>query len=66
VGPNVVKPSHRPVMLNFFQCLAFGFRYACKHKKDAGSIRHIWMAINSPSQFHLRELVLRMYWDGEN
>jgi hypothetical protein len=31
----------------------------------AGSIRHIWMTINFPSQFHLRELVLRMYWDGE-
>ena len=30
----------------------------------AGSIRHIWMTINSPSPFHLRELVLRMYWDG--
>jgi len=33
--------------------------------KGAGSIRHIWFTINSPSQFHLRELVLRMYWDGE-
>lgn len=31
----------------------------------AGSIRHIWMTINSPSELHLRELVLRMYWDGE-
>ena len=30
----------------------------------AGSIRHIWITINSPSPFHLRELVLRMYWDG--
>lgn len=32
----------------------------------AGSIRHIWFTINSPSPFHLRELVLRMYWDGES
>lgn len=31
----------------------------------AGSIRHIWMTINSPSAYHLREMVLRMYWDGE-
>src|ERR1700680_2490472 len=31
----------------------------------AGSIRHIWFTINSPSPFHLRELVLRMYWDRE-
>jgi hypothetical protein len=30
-----------------------------------GSIRHIWMTISSPSQYHLRELVIRMYWDGE-
>ncbi len=30
-----------------------------------GAIRHIWFTINSPSPFHLRELVLRMYWDGE-
>jgi hypothetical protein len=35
------------------------------HIKGAGSIRHIWFTINSPSPFHLRELVLRMYWDGE-
>jgi DUF2961 family protein len=33
--------------------------------KGTGSIRHIWFTINSPSPFHLRELVLRMYWDGE-
>jgi hypothetical protein len=33
--------------------------------KGAGLIRHIWFTINSPSPFHLRELVLRMYWDGE-
>ena len=32
----------------------------------AGSIRHIWFTINSPSPYHLRELVLRMYWDGES
>lgn len=31
----------------------------------AGSIRHIWFTINAPSPNHLRELVLRMYWDGE-
>lgn len=31
----------------------------------AGEIRHIWVTISSPSPNHLRELVLRMYWDGE-
>jgi len=31
----------------------------------AAEIRHLWITINSPSPNHLRELVLRMYWDGE-
>lgn len=30
-----------------------------------GEIRHMWFTIASPSPNHLRELVLRMYWDGE-
>src|SRR6201999_4438709 len=34
--------------------------------QGAGSIRHIWFTISSRSAFHLRELVLRMYWDGES
>ena len=33
--------------------------------EGSGSIRHLWFTINSPSPFHLRELVLRIYWDGE-
>jgi hypothetical protein len=32
----------------------------------AGAIKHMWFTINSKSPFHLRELVLRMYWDGES
>ena len=31
----------------------------------AGEIRHMWFTIASPSPNHLRELVIRMYWDGE-
>lgn len=31
----------------------------------AGAVRHIWVTINAASPTHLRELVLRMYWDGE-
>jgi hypothetical protein len=30
-----------------------------------GSITHIWITINSPEQYHLKKLVLRMYWDDE-
>ncbi len=30
-----------------------------------GEINHIWFTINSGESFHLKRLVLRMYWDGE-
>jgi hypothetical protein len=33
--------------------------------KGSGAIKHLWFTIASPSPYHLRELVLRMYWDGE-
>jgi hypothetical protein len=28
-------------------------------------ISHIWITIATPSKWHLKEMVLRMYWDGE-
>lgn len=31
----------------------------------AGAITHIWVTIATPDKLHLRNLVLRMYWDGE-
>ncbi len=31
----------------------------------AGAITHIWVTIASRDEFHLRNLVLKMYWDGE-
>jgi hypothetical protein len=30
-----------------------------------GIITHIWMTIASPEKYHLKKLVLRMYWDSE-
>jgi hypothetical protein len=30
-----------------------------------GLISHIWFTINDPESFHLKRIVLRMYWDGE-
>jgi hypothetical protein len=30
-----------------------------------GIITHIWITIASPEKYHLKKLVLRMYWDGE-
>jgi len=43
-----------------------GATVALAEIQGAGEIRHIWITINSPSPYHLRELVLRMYWDGES
>ena len=31
-----------------------------------GIITHVWFTIASPEEFHLKKLVLRMYWDGES
>ncbi len=31
-----------------------------------GEITHVWMTIASPERFHLKKLVLRMYWDDES
>jgi D-arabinan exo alpha-(1,3)/(1,5)-arabinofuranosidase (non-reducing end) len=30
-----------------------------------GLVSHIWMTIASPERYHLKKLVLRMYWDDE-
>ena len=30
-----------------------------------GVISHVWITIASPETYHLKKLVLRMYWDGE-
>jgi hypothetical protein len=33
--------------------------------KGPGVITHIWFTINSPDEMHLKNLVLRAWWDGE-
>jgi len=33
--------------------------------EGAGAITHIWVTIASPDPKHLKNLALRMYWDGE-
>jgi hypothetical protein len=30
-----------------------------------GLVSHIWFTINSPEPYHLKRIVLRIYWDGE-
>jgi len=34
--------------------------------KGAGVVTHIWFTINSPDEHHLKNLVLRAWWDGES
>lgn len=34
--------------------------------KGAGVISHLWFTINSPDRMHLKNLVLRAWWDGES
>lgn len=31
-----------------------------------GEVRHVWMTIADRERWHLKDLVLRMYWDGES
>ena len=31
-----------------------------------GEISHVWITIASNERFHLKKMVLRMYWDGES
>ena len=33
--------------------------------KGTGMITHIWVTIDSSSEYHLRQLILRAYWDNE-
>lgn len=33
--------------------------------KGAGVVTHIWFTINSEDDHHLKNLILRMWWDGE-
>jgi len=34
------------------------------NSQGPGVITHIWFTIAAPSLYHLKEIVLRMYWDG--
>ena len=35
-------------------------------EKGPGEITHVWITIASGEKYHLKKLVLRMYWDGES
>lgn len=48
-----------------FRRIAPGTALTLLDETGPGVITHIWITINSPEQFHLKKLILRMYWDDE-
>ena len=48
-----------------FRKIAPGNTLTLLDDSGPGIITHVWITIASPEQFHLKKLVLRMYWDGE-
>jgi hypothetical protein len=49
-----------------FRTIAPGETLTVLDESGPGLITHVWFTIASDAPNHLKELVLRMYWDGEN
>jgi hypothetical protein len=45
--------------------LAAGETLTLLDEAGPGEISHVWITIASDEKFHLKKMVLRMYWDGE-
>jgi hypothetical protein len=48
-----------------FRQIAPGETLTLFDEAGPGTITHVWITIATDEQFHLKKLVLRMYWDGE-
>lgn len=48
-----------------FYKIASGNTITLLDDSGPGIITHIWITIASPEEYHLKKLVLRMYWDDE-
>ena len=48
-----------------FRTIAPGETFTILDDAGPGIITHIWFTFSSDEPFHLKKLVLRMYWDGE-
>jgi hypothetical protein len=48
-----------------FRKIARGDTLTLLDDSGPGVITHIWITIASPEKYHLKKLVLRMYWDDE-
>lgn len=51
---------------NDYRSLGPGEALTLLDEAGPGEISHIWITIASQERFHLKRIVLRMYWDGEN
>ena len=51
---------------NDYRPLAAGETLTLLDEAGPGEISHIWITIASHERFHLKKIVLRIYWDGEN
>lgn len=58
-----VDPNHKN---QDFRSLAPGQTLALGEIEGKGKVEHIWFTIAASSPDYLRELVLRIYWDGES
>ncbi len=48
-----------------FRQIAPGETLVLLDEAGPGVITHLWITIASPEEYHLKKLVLRMYWDSE-
>ena len=46
--------------------IAAGETLVLLNEPGPGSISHVWITISTREPFHLKKLVLRMYWDDES
>ena len=48
-----------------YRALPAGATLTLLDEKGPGEITHVWITIASREPYHLKKIVLRMYWDGE-
>jgi len=48
-----------------YRTIAPGETLTLMDEAGPGVISHVWITIASPEAYHLKKLVLRMYWEGE-
>src|SRR5580698_5380339 len=49
-----------------YRPLAAGESLTLLDEAGPGAISHVWITIASDERFHLKKMMLRMYWDGES